>query len=181
MSNEKQETIEDIVAAMRNEGHAGDESCLEWVGAKIRGYADRIEAAAKREREAGAEAAQVCGEIGEMIGREATREKSSRVGNAAKMRNALSDACYAMFNFLKTQNGGYGEMAKALDKAKAALAVPPRNCDVGTDEEQSRRYEELCDRHTCGSRCSASGCPMYEHDCSPFAWGQMPYEEGGVK
>ena len=129
MSNVNQETIADIVAAMRNEGHAGDESCLEWVGAKIRGYADRIEAAAKREREAGAEAAQICGEIGEMIGMEATREKSSRVGNSAKMREALSDACYAMFNFLKTQNGGYGEMAKALDKAKAALAVPPRNCD----------------------------------------------------
>ena len=84
---------------------------------------------AKRELEAGAEAAQVCGEVGEMIGREATREKSSRVGNAAKMREALSDACYAMFNFLKTQNGGYEEMAKALDKAKAALAEPPRNCD----------------------------------------------------
>ena len=128
MSNE-QETIADIVAAMRNEGHTGDASCLEWVGAKIRGYADRIEAAANREREAGAEAAQVCGEIGEMIGREATREKSSRVGNSAKMRESLSDACYAMFNFLKTQNGGYEEMAKALDKAKAALAAPPRNCD----------------------------------------------------
>ena len=50
-------------------------------------------------------------------------------GNAEKMRYALSDACYAMFNFLKTQNGGYGEMAKALDKAKATLAAPPRNCD----------------------------------------------------
>ena len=58
-----------------------------------------------------------------------TREKSSAVGNAAKIREALSDACYAMFNFLKTQNGGYEEMAKALDKAKAALAEPPRNCD----------------------------------------------------
>ena len=162
MRNANQETIADIVAAMRNEGHAGNASCLEWVSAKFTSYANRIEAAAKREREA-------------------TREESSQVGNAAKMREALSDACYAMFNFLKTQNGGYGEMAKALDKAKAALAAPPRNCDVGTDEEQSRRYEELCDRHTCGSRCSASGCPMYEHDCSPFAWGQMPYEEGGTK
>ena len=50
-------TIEDVGAAMRNEGHAGDESCLEWVGAKMRTYANRIEAAAKREREAGAEAA----------------------------------------------------------------------------------------------------------------------------
>ena len=180
MSGNKQETIADIVADIRaqNQGLPEDSYALSPLVCDLLSFADRIEAAAKREREAGAEAAQVCGEIGEMIGREATREKSSRVGNAAKMRNALSDACYAMFNFLKTQNGGYEEMAKALDKAKAALAVPPRNCDVGTDEEQSRRYEELCDRHTCGSRCSASGCPMYEHDCSPFAWGQMPYEEG---
>ena len=177
MRNSKQETIADIVAALRAVAYIQTAESP----SDVLEFANRIEAAAKREREAGAEAAQVCGEIGEMIGREATREKSSRVGNAAKMREALSDACYAMFNFLKTQNGGYGEMAKALDKAKAALAVPPRNCDVGTDEEQSRRYEELCDRHTCGSRCSASGCPMYEHDCSPFAWGQMPYEEGGVK
>ena len=162
MSN-KQETVADIVAEMRNEGHTGDASCLEWVGAKMIHYADRIESAAKREREAGAEAAQICGEIGEMIGREATREKSSQVGNAAKMREALSDACYAMFNFLKTQNGGYEEMAKALDKAKATLVAQPRNCDVGTDEEQLRRYEELCYSHTCGSRCSLTGCMIAVH------------------
>ena len=49
MSDANQETIADIVAAMRNEGHTGDASCLEWVGAKIRGYADRIEAAHQRE------------------------------------------------------------------------------------------------------------------------------------
>lgn len=71
MSGKKQETIADIVAEMRNEGHTGDASCLEWVCAKFTSYADRIEAAATREREAGAEAAQICGEIGEMIGREA--------------------------------------------------------------------------------------------------------------
>lgn len=51
------------------------------------------------------------------------------LGNAAKMREALSDACYAMFNFLKTQNGGYEEMVEALDKTKAALDAPLRNCD----------------------------------------------------
>ena len=172
MRNSKQETIADIVAAMRNEGHTGDASCLEWVGAKIRGYADRIEEAAKREREAGAEAAQVCGEIGEMIGREATREKSSRVGNAAKMREALSDACYAMFNFLKTQNGGYEEMAKALDKAKAALAEPTRNCDIGNALEQVSRHRIWCKG---GGDCAVS-CKM----C--FAkWSQMPYDEGNDK
>ena len=48
MSN-KQETVETVAAEMRNESHAGDESCLEWVGAKMRTFADRFEAAAKRE------------------------------------------------------------------------------------------------------------------------------------
>ena len=125
MRNSKQETIADIVAALRAVAYIQTAESP----SDVLEFANRIEAAAKLEREAGAEAAQICGEIGEMIGMEATREKSSRVGNTEKMREALSDACYAMFNFLKTQNGGYGEMAKALDKAKAALAEPPRNCD----------------------------------------------------
>ena len=72
-----------------------------------------------------------------MIGREATCKESLQVGNTAKMREALSDACYAMFNFLKTQNGGYEEMAKALDKAKATLAAPPRNCDLHKSEPEA--------------------------------------------
>ena len=105
------------------------------------------------------------------VGLEATREKSSQVGNSAKMRDALSDACYAMFNFLKTQNGGYEEMAKALDKAKAALAATPRNCDIGTALEQVSRHRIWC---KCGGDCAVS-CKM----C--FAkWSQMPYEEGGA-
>ena len=97
---------------------------------------------------------------------------SGHVGNSAKMRDALSDACYAMFNFLKTQNGGYEEMAKALDKAKAALAEPPRNCDIGNALEQVSRHRIWC---KCGGACAVS-CKM----C--FAkWSQMPYEEGGAK
>ena len=135
--------------------------------------ADRIEAAAMREREAGAEAAQICGEIGEAIGRGSTREKSSQIGNVAEMRKALSDACYAMFNFLKTQNGGWDEMANALDKAKAALADPPRNCDVGTVEEQIKRHRNFCNSNVCKCAPSCKIC---------FAkWTQMPYEEGGAE
>ena len=57
--------------------------------------------------------------------------------NIKAMRDALSDACYAMFNFLKTQSGGYEEMANALDKAKAALAAPPRNCDRFKTKEEA--------------------------------------------
>lgn len=81
--------------------------------------------------------------------------------------------------FLK--EGELEDESDLADDVWEVLQGVPRNCDVGTDEEQSRRYEELCDRHTCGSRCSLSGCPMYEHDCSPFAWEQMPYEEGAGK
>ena len=183
MNNEKkQETSKDIVAEMRDATMNG-----EYDDATVDAWADRIEAAWMREREAGAAAAQICGEIGEIVGREATTEKSSAVGNAnavrgiaqemlntsmqdiraeavygwatrlaaaceqpvtdcnqlgnaAKMREALSDACYAMFNFLKTQNGGYEEMAEALDKAKSALSAPPRNCDIYDAESCRMAY-----------------------------------------
>lgn len=128
------ETIADIVSEMRNEGHTGDASCLEWVGAKMIHYADRIEAAAKREREAGAEAAQVCGEIGEMIGRE------------------------------------------------AALSAPPRNCDVGTAEEQEKRMNEFCNLHKHGGSVYAcENCELFTVDRCELAWSQMPYEAGGAK
>lgn len=177
MSN-KQETIADITAEMRL-------GVKDWKGERLGVFdcfADRIEAAAKREREAGAEAAQVCGEIGEMIGREATREESSRVGNAAAIRSALDKLVdFLRWTYAQDYPVSRDKLADAIDIGVSALASPPRNCDVGTAEEQSRRYEELCDRHTCGSRCSATGCPMYEYDCSPFAWSQMPYEEGGSK
>ncbi len=113
--------------------------------------------------------------------RESTREKSSVVGNATAMREALSGSCYAMFNFLKTQNGRYVEMANALDKAKAALAKPPRNCDVGTPEEQSARFDNHCRKHmgclTCPLREKDGGVPKH---CE-FAWAQTPYEEGDAK
>ena len=77
MSNENQETIADIVADMRKDIAEGTVGMWSDFGGEIASsYADRIEAAAKREREAGAEAAQICGEIGEMIGREATCKES---------------------------------------------------------------------------------------------------------
>lgn len=80
----KIETIADIVAEKRNRadeierdvaekmkrGEMISDQFAREVVAYLRKEADRIEAAAKREREVGAEAAQICGEIGEMIGRE---------------------------------------------------------------------------------------------------------------
>ena len=87
---DKQETIEDIVAWL-SRPREGENAYLTLWRYEI---ADRIEAAWKREREAGAEAAQICGNIGEMIGREAACKETVTychgLGNAAKMREALS-------------------------------------------------------------------------------------------
>ena len=142
------ETIADIVREMRNSPFSwsipseipGVEKC----NCEAEKLADRIEAAAKREMDA------------IIYSFDPTKADRSRApdpcayaleameppcvatpGNADALREALSDACYAMFNFLKAQNGGYEEMANALDKAKAALAAPPRNCDVYRTVEEA--------------------------------------------
>ena len=98
--------------------------------------------------------------------------------NNIMLREALSDACYAMFNFLKTQSGGYEEMAIALDKAKAALAAPARNCDVGTAEEQFERWHAFCDSYD--KDCTGCPCdgPVLSMAYCFSNWAQMPYKEG---
>ena len=166
MSNANQETIEDIVADIRaqNQGLPEDSYALSPLVCDLLSLADRIEAAAKHHF------------------REATKmilddKNLLHLCNAAKMREALSDACYAMFNFLKTQNGGYEEMANALDKAKAALAEPPRNCDIGNALEQYARVRAFCKKHKVGLRCV--GCPVngvLPKNCA-LIWAQMPYDE----
>ena len=71
------ETVADIVSEMRQAEATWHRSEIAQLPTQyLKEWADRIEAAAKREREAGAEAAQICGEIGERIGREATCKES---------------------------------------------------------------------------------------------------------
>lgn len=191
--SDKQETIADIVTEMRDFKCRNLETGEIEECSFIANYlSDRIEAAHKREVEAitaKLEEARHCwkvwseraDELKNNCDEQYAKLKSignADIGNAAKMREALSDACYAMFNFLKTQNGGYEEMANALDKAKSALAEPPRNCDVGTAEEQHRRHDAFCD-------ATRKGMSGYHCDDAPRCvfcfskWAQMPYEEGG--
>lgn len=91
MSDEKQETIADIIKEARG---VFDELLKHGYNVvsvdRMADIIDRIEAAHKLERGGGAEAAQICGEIGEMVGREASKNKSvtdcNRFGNAAHER-----------------------------------------------------------------------------------------------
>ncbi len=61
--------------------------------------------------------------------------------------------------------------------AKTALAAPARNCDVGTAEEQSRRFDEFCSTRVRG----CSDCPLVVNRCCKLGWAQMTYEKGGDK
>jgi len=61
--------------------------------------------------------------------------------------------------------------AKLVDKTNAALAAPPRNCDVGTPEDQAKRYHATGQLYHTLTLTNA------------LQWEQMPYEakEGGAK
>ena len=162
MSNEKHETIEDIVAEIRMlnpERFLVSKWCCEPLPNRMRSYADRIEAAykrlaiptpeqwteiarqgaeiadlkrendaLKRELEAGAEAAQICCEIGEMIGFEAACKESvtdcNRLGNAAAMREACANiAEYAKTAACHTEDAHLLGYLNQIERwAEAALA-----------------------------------------------------------
>ena len=236
MSSNRQETVADIVREMRKraqevyEGQTGyPESWEDQMNDdEIREIADRIETAAKLEREVGAEkmrenlgevmhkkytaqkiremeaivasvdmgpmtrenvalmlrqAAEMLDRLDEDIWRESTREKSSAVGNAAAMREALEKVlrvlhCAIVADILKGD-----DVNSAFNEVTAALSAPPRNCDVGTSDEQAKRFHSFCKKFQYGIQgmCSTL-CPC--KDCCDkchclVKWSQMPYEEGG--
>lgn len=69
-----------------------------------------------------------------------------------------------------------------LKNAKAALAEPVKNCEVGTVKEQNVRYNKFCHAHRSSENC-CGGCPLNGESCCELAWAQLPYEarEGGAK
>ena len=158
--------------------------------------ADRLEAAHKREVDA---LKQRCAELNAEVAAKdevikrlndtisewqrrkmATAKESSAVGDCAKLREALDRLAIASEGFLRTHSGqSYADTMEALDKARAALAEPPRNCDMGTAQEQEDGFRQYCNSR--GTFCG--DCPLYNNrrgECR-FAWAQMPYEEGGDK
>lgn len=103
------------------------------------------------------------------------------------VREALVRLAQSVQDFMATKGRNfYPDMAVALDAANAALAAPPRNCEVGTEDEQAERFENFCLKHigcaeeTGGRHCV--GCPLEKasrnttQKCELY-WAQMPYEE----
>ena len=104
--------------------------------------------------------------------RESTREKSSVGGNAAAMRETLL-RCDAIAQLPEIRE--YVIVKDMRNLIKKALAAPPRNCDVGTADEQAERHKRWCDLQ------SIKDC--WGVDCRKcFAkWSRIPYKAGGAK
>ena len=86
-----------------------------------------------------------------------------KASNVKAMREALE---FAEYEFCAR---GLFDASKQM---AAALSTPPRNCDVGTPEDQHNRFMRFCDSKSMGY-CWGRGC----RKCIA-QWGQMPYEEG---
>ena len=192
MSNAKQETIADIVAEMRKDIAEGTVGIWSDFGGEIaRSYADRIEAAMRHQfREVTKMIPHEEVAVSKMETTNQTREKSSAVGNAAEMREALLETKSVIARCMEILNkipGGVpydGLIDDVADEicdlresyVNPALSDPPRNCDVGTVDEQLKRFSAFCMSRKCNE------CPFVSStygECG-VRWSQMPYE-GGVE
>ena len=125
-------------------------------------------------------------------------------GNIAAMREAIGKALWCL-NWMDENTDDKSikdHLAKPIELLTAALAAPPRNCDVGTAEEQTERFESFCQSnmqfyqdmfgHDDEGRLDGwdcrKDCPIGQMidigeavaDHCQLAWAQMPYEaEGG--
>ena len=84
----------------------------------------------------------------------------------------LSKPCIVAEEARQACREARGLLIPALDK-------PPRQCDVGTAEEQAERKMEFCYKQGGCGNCSFNKSATLTQ-CA-FAWAQTPYEEGGAQ
>lgn len=100
--------------------------------------------------------------------------RETDAGNAAAMREALEKIDRIVWDKRRHTK----EETEAHRLATEALTTPPRNCDVGTVEEQAERYGRYCDKFTRdGMHCETCPCcGKIPFGKCEFAWSQLPYE-----
>ena len=196
------ETLNDIAKMLNRLAYSGkctqkedgffssSSNCLAtWVSC----LADRIKAAAERERIQRDKVSFRCGDCArfggdcdagdsdgndDRIACEKFVRRAIVPGNAAALRDALESTEELLEHFAKPGTMLHNAFFLHMRDNRTALAAPIRNCDVGTAEEQERRYfklkTEFIDRIT---KCPHVG---YSYFPESLEWAQMPYEaEGG--
>lgn len=104
-------------------------------------------------------------------------------GNAAALRDALIKALTLIHVCDWPPGVSLDGVVEVIREIDSALDKPPRQCDVGTAEEQRVRFESFCKRN--GDGFSASAYCAYECPCGnkgdcKLEWEQMPYTEEEV-
>lgn len=201
--------FEEIIAEMQNPSNP---SVCPWFAGRLDvAHKREVDALKRRCAELDAEIAakdEVIKRLNDAISEEqrrkmATAEKSSAVGDAAKLREAVIETqsiivkCMDILNRIPEcgYNALIDDVAEELCElreqcVKPALAAPPRNCDVGTSDEQSERFENFCLKHIgCAEEMGGRhcvGCPLEKasrhitQKCELY-WAQMPYESEAGK
>lgn len=109
--------------------------------------------------------------------------KAVAQGDAAKMREALVKS-HSFLGMLIREDVLPGtlppEASDLADDVWAAISAPPRNCDVGSPEEQAERFFAFCHAHrtfdtACSDECPFKTAPDINHCLC--GWGQLPYTE----
>ena len=147
MSDERQKTVDDILAKMRSDGTTGPSDALDWVKAKLKYYADQIEAAVKREKDDVDREAHWRGANAVI---EAVKKLDcvprDEIGDALKIREALEAAKKFVDEVGKAALSGEIDTmticqcaANLSGRIESALAAPPRNCDYHLTPKEAER------------------------------------------
>ena len=174
--SKEQAAIADVVAKMRR---FADRHWMHPACQVVREFADMIDSVLKRDCEV-------------VVSKNATTTKESlAVGNAAKLREALATAIILLKACEWPDDTPMQDVAEVMDEIEKTLSAPPRNCDVGTADEQAERFILFCRRNSfrgvCNDSCKFANVnrrlgwqEIGQARCFPF-WAQMPYEESGVR
>ena len=112
--------------------------------------------------------------------------KFSACGDCAKLRDALERARNTLLGVRDTTDDDYildGVINCLEEYVNPALAAPPRQCDVGTAEEQEVRFDAFCKSHGHGfdryRTYACENCKFISKYSCELAWAQMPYKKEG--
>lgn len=75
-----------------------------------------------------------------------------------------------------------GELENESDLADDVWEVLqgiPRNCDIGTVDEQAKRFYNFCKKYKLPDDACEASCPMQMSLNCELAWAQMEYEKEG--
>lgn len=149
MSEEPKTTVSDYIKALFTMADNMEQPCEQDERQRVLVAANKLKAAWERERvEIAARAATDAVNL--------TNKKWMRdCANVAKLREALK-TMVCLFEYAQKAGAlrwliDEYKACRVLDLAQAALAVPPRNCDVWTAKEQDERYRSYCSSMGCGN------------------------------